>query len=181
VDSLRARATAKTTTVRAGAMADNLTPYWKSFSEWYADQVSRWATTSEKPVTQVEKFFEKLARVIRNFFNKIQNAGYLPNETFKQYLDDIASKNIIIDPKPTDAAILEKDYPDQGELFSRTKAEEIKLSNISDKSYEKLIRDQFTQKKIPFKQRWEELRPNLYDRIIKGLFDEFRFIKKYRL
>jgi hypothetical protein len=179
VDSLRARATAKTTTVRAGAMADNLTPYWKSFSEWYADQVSRWATTSEKPVTQVEKFFEKLARVIRNFFNKIQNAGYLPNETFKQYLDDIASKNIIIDSKPTDAAILEKDYPDQGELFSRTKADEIKLSNISDKAYEKLVRDQFTQKKIPFKQRWEELRPNLYDRIIKGLFDEFRFIKKY--
>ena len=179
VDSLRARATAKTTTVRAGAMADNLTPYWKSFSEWYADQVSRWATTSEKPVTQVEKFFEKLARVIRNFFNKIQNAGYLPNETFKQYLDDIASKNIIIDSKPTDAAILEKDYPDQGELFSRTKADEIKLSNISDKTYEKLVRDQFTQKKIPFKQRWEELRPNLYDRIIKGLFDEFRFIKKY--
>ena len=179
VDSLRARATAKTTTVRAGAMADNLTPYWKSFSEWYADQVSRWATTSEKPVTQVEKFFEKLARVIRNFFNKIQNAGYLPNETFKQYLDDIASKNIIIDSKPTDAAILEKDYPDQGELFSRTKAEEIKLSNISDKAYEKLVRDQFTQKKIPFKQRWEELRPNMYDRLIKGLFDEFRFIKKY--
>jgi hypothetical protein len=179
VDSLRARATAKTTKVRAGAMAENLTPYWKSFSEWYADQVSRWATTSEKPVTQVEKFFEKLARIIRNFFNKIQNAGYLPNETFKQYLDDIASKNIIIDPKPTDAAILEKDYPDQGELFSRTKAEEVKLSNISDKAYEKLIRDQFTQKKIPFKQRFEELRPNLYDRIIKGLFDEFRFIKKY--
>jgi hypothetical protein len=179
VDSLRARATAKTTKVRAGAMAENLTPYWKSFSEWYADQVSRWATTSEKPVTQVEKFFEKLARVIRNFFNKIQNAGYLPNETFKQYLDDIASKNIIIDSKPTDAAILEKDYPTQGELFSRTKAEEVKLSNISDKAYEKLIRDQFTQKKIPFKQRWEELRPNMYDRLIKGLFDEFRFIKKY--
>jgi hypothetical protein len=179
VNSLRARATAKTTAVRTGAMADNLTPYWKSFSEWYADQVSRWATTSEKPVTQVEKFFEKLARVIRNFFSKIQNAGYLPNETFKQYLDDIASKNIIIDSKPTDAAILEKDYPDQGELFSRTKAEEIKLSNISDKSYEKLIRDQFTVKKVPFKQRFEELRTNLYDRLIKGLFDEFRFIKKY--
>jgi hypothetical protein len=179
VDSLRARATAKTTTVRAGAMADNLTPYWKSFSEWYADQVSRWATTSEKPVTQVEKFFDKLARAIRNFFNKIKNAGYLPNETFKQYLDDIASKNIIIDTKSTDAAILEKDYPEQGELFSRTKADEIKLSNISDKSYEKLIRDQFTQKKIPFKDRWKELRPNMYDRLIKGLFDEFRFIKKY--
>jgi hypothetical protein len=179
VDSLRARATAKTTTVRAGAMADNLTPYWKSFSEWYADQVSRWATTSEKPVTQVEKFFEKLARVIRNFFNKIQNAGYLPNETFKQYLDDIASKNIIIDPKPTDAAILEKDYPDQGELFSRTKAEEIKLADIPNKAYLKLAKEQFTVKKIPFKQRWEELRPRMYDRLIKGLFDDFRFIQKY--
>jgi hypothetical protein len=179
VDSLRARATAKTTAVRAGSMADNLTPYWKSFSEWYADQVSRWATTSEKPVTQVEKFFDKLARAIRNFFNKIKNAGYLPNETFKQYLDDIASKNIIIETKPTDAAILEKDYPTQGELFSRTKAEEMKLGDIADKTYEQMIKDQFAQKKVPFKQRFEELRPNMYDRLIKGLFDEFRFIKKY--
>ena len=175
VDSLRARATAKTTKVRAGAMADNLTPYWKSFSEWYADQVSRWATTSEKPMTVVEKFFDKLARSIRNFFNKIKNAGYLPNETFKQYLDDIASKNLIIDLKKTDPV----SEPVQGELFSRTKAEELKMGEISDAEYMEKIKEQFTQQKVPFKERWKNLRPNLYDRIIKGLFDEFRFIKKY--
>lgn len=177
VDSLRARATAKTTKVRSGMMADNLTPYWKSFSEWYADQVSRWATTSEKPMTSVEKFFDKLARSIRNFFSKIKNAGYLPNETFKQYLDDIATRNMIIDIKPTDSAITND--PEQLELFSRTKAEEMKLGDIADKTYEQMIKEQFAQKKVPFKQRFDELRPNLYDRIIKGLFDEFRFIKKY--
>ncbi len=94
VAALRAKTSGKTTRVEKGLPADQLTPYWKSFGEWYADQVSRWAVTSEKPVSVVEKFFSKLAQALKSFYSKIKNAGYLPNETFVQYLEKVS-----VDPK----------------------------------------------------------------------------------
>lgn len=89
VDALRAKTTAKRTTVAENKMAADLKSYWRSFDEWYADQVSRWATTNEKPISVVEKFFARLGRAMREFFGNIKNKRYLPNETFVQYLEKV--------------------------------------------------------------------------------------------
>lgn len=99
---LRARTGAKTMnlnvidTTLAKDVA-NFNSYWGSFSEWYADQVSRWAVSSEQPITAVEKFFKKLANALRKFYTTIKAQKYLPNETFKKYLEE-ASKNLDIRP-----------------------------------------------------------------------------------
>jgi hypothetical protein len=88
VSSLRAVKSAKANMGAAeGMMADELSAYWKSFGEWYADQVSRWAVSAEKPLTIVDKFFSKIAKALKTFYSKITNQGYLPNETFVQYLE----------------------------------------------------------------------------------------------
>jgi len=108
VENLRARKTGKTTQVAEDMAAADLTGYWKSFGEWYADQVSRWATTSEKPTSVVEKFFQRLGRALKAFYQKVANAKYLPNETFKQYLDKVADSVTFEDvaaPEPRDAAV----------------------------------------------------------------------------
>ena len=89
VNALRARVTAERTTVPDNLTADQLTSYWRSFGEWYADQTARWATTQEKPLTVVEKFFKALAESLRSFFRRVQNQGYLPNKTFLQYLETV--------------------------------------------------------------------------------------------
>lgn len=99
VEALRARAVGRTTRVADGAMADDMSSYWKSFSEWYADQVSKWATTSEKPVSVVEKFFAKLAAAMKRFYYSLKGEKYLPNETVKQFLDAVADRTIVIDNK----------------------------------------------------------------------------------
>ena len=95
VESLRAKTSAQTTTMPEGLLAGQMKDvdaYWTSFREWYADQVSRWAVSSEKPVTVVDKFFAKLAAALRKFYQTVKGQKYLPNETFKQYLDEIASR-----------------------------------------------------------------------------------------
>lgn len=89
VHSLRGRATARNTTVKDDATADNVSMYWKSFSEWYADQVSRWSVSSDKPLSVVDKFFHKLATALKKFYYGLKGAGYLPNQTVKQFLDGI--------------------------------------------------------------------------------------------
>jgi hypothetical protein len=95
VESLRAKTSAQTTSMPEGLLAGQMKDvdaYWTSFREWYADQVSRWAVSSEKPVTVVDKFFAKLAAALRRFYQTVKGQKYLPNETFKQYLDEIASR-----------------------------------------------------------------------------------------
>lgn len=94
VDALRAKTAAKQTRVAEGLMADELKPYWRSFDEWYADQVSRWATTDEKPISVVEKFFARLGRALRSFFGNLKNNRYLPDETFVQYLEEVKKASV---------------------------------------------------------------------------------------
>ena len=65
VDALRGRAVGKATTVPSGMSADEMRSYWRSFGEWYADQLSRWAVSDARPVSIVEKYFKRLAIQLR--------------------------------------------------------------------------------------------------------------------
>jgi hypothetical protein len=98
VDSLRAKTSAKTTNIPVGQKASDLNSYWTRFGEWYADQTARWAVSSDKPLTVVEKFFTRLGNQMRRFYNNLTNKGYLPTETFKQYMDSMVdSKDPVAD------------------------------------------------------------------------------------
>ena len=50
--------------------------YYLGFSEWYAEQVSRWLTTAKEPVTVAEKFFKGIADTWKKIYQKV--TGYLP-------------------------------------------------------------------------------------------------------
>lgn len=100
VNMLRAKTTAQTTNVlNPEKRAEDLNPYWSSFSEWYADQVSRWAVTNEKPVSVVEKFFARLAAALRKFYQTLKGQNFLPDETFVEYLKQLNPKIVDL-PKP---------------------------------------------------------------------------------
>jgi hypothetical protein len=101
---LRAKTTAKTTdigqTIETAEQLDKLDPYWSKFSEWYADQVSRWAVTDEKPVGVVEKFFARLGAALRRFYQTLKGQKYLPDETFVQYLSQVKPTIVETIPGP---------------------------------------------------------------------------------
>lgn len=84
----------------------NLSPYWFSFSEWFADQVSRWTTTSEKPLSLVEKFFASVAKKLKQLAQIVKNTkeSYQPSVSVRDYLDGIAR-----------ADFLEELYPQQSD------------------------------------------------------------------
>jgi hypothetical protein len=103
ITALRARTTGRTTKSSGDIQASELTGYWKSFSEWYADQVSKWATTSEKPVGVVETFFAKLGAALKKFYYSLKGQQYLPTETMKKFLDSVADRKLIIAPKNVDS------------------------------------------------------------------------------
>ena len=94
VESMRPRAMARATRFEDPMMqASKAKAYWRSFGEWYADQVARWATSSEKPLTVVDKFFKKIADALKKFYATVKGQKYLPTESMKNFLDNIARQN----------------------------------------------------------------------------------------
>jgi len=69
--------------------------YLKSFSEWFADNVAKWMTTSEKPLNVVEKFFSNLAKRIRKIVAYLtgNRPEFLPAEAVKNFLDGLTPLN----------------------------------------------------------------------------------------
>jgi hypothetical protein len=175
--ALRSKKVAETTKVKDGIRAedlDNYNEYWTSFSEWYADQVARWATTSEKPLSVVDRFFSKIANGLRKIFSMLKNQGYLPNETFKAYMDYIttpeAVKNNPIKPMSIE---------DQEPLFSRATMK-ASFEGV-DEAYAEAIKKQFAQEEATVGEKFENLKDNFFEKMVTGLFDEFRAIKKYSI
>jgi hypothetical protein len=86
---LRNRETADTQmlSVAEGKTAEQMSAYWKSFSEWFADNTSRWASTSDKPVTITEKFFARVAQMMRDLVATVTGRKYPPNKKVAEFLD----------------------------------------------------------------------------------------------
>jgi hypothetical protein len=65
---------------------------WKrlvSFDEWFADQVSRWVSTNEKPKTLTEKFFAKVADMFKKLWRMVDRDLYRPAQSVEKWLDSM--------------------------------------------------------------------------------------------
>jgi hypothetical protein len=87
IDSMRNRETAQEMDVPDSMQAEQLGNYWRSFDEWFADNVSRWATTAKKPVGVVEKFFSDLGKQMRRLAQLVTGKTFLPNKEVAKFLD----------------------------------------------------------------------------------------------
>ena len=61
--------------------------YWLGFSEWFADNVSRWATTADKPLTITEKFFSKIAQMMRDLVAVVSGRKFPPNKKVADFVE----------------------------------------------------------------------------------------------
>lgn len=55
-------------TTRADFKSPDQRQYWVEFEEWFAEQVARWATSRDKPLSTVEKFFKSLAETLKDIY-----------------------------------------------------------------------------------------------------------------
>lgn len=63
--------------------------YWLGFSEWFADNVSRWATTADKPLTIAEKFFSKVAQMMRDLVAITTGRKFPPSRAVAEFLENM--------------------------------------------------------------------------------------------
>lgn len=106
VESMRAHTSAKQTSMtspEAPATTLSNPGYWRSFSEYFADQTARWATSAEKPVSVIEKFFKRIADALRRLYSSLIGKKFAPAKEFKDWLDSLAEESDpagIKDPEP---------------------------------------------------------------------------------
>lgn len=62
--------------------------YWTSFSEWFADQVAKYATTQEKPLTVVGKFFRSVAQAVKKLLH-ILRPSERPGSATQKFLGEM--------------------------------------------------------------------------------------------
>jgi hypothetical protein len=200
VNSLRAKTSAQTTKLEEGMTAAQMDPYWKSFKEWYADQVSRWAITSDKPLGVVEQFFKRLADSLRAFYAKVKNAGYLPNETFKKFLDasaeaaqkskDMAPPPIITQDAQMEMFMLKEAGKAASKVASTVKAaaekkmqkrEPINREALADMDadYVEKLGEVFNPRTQTIFDRIAGLKDGFWRRAAQGIADQYRTIKDY--
>lgn len=89
IESMRHPVTADVEGITDQTQIAELTQYWSSFNEWFADNVARWATTQEKPLTVVDKFFKSVANQLRKLYQALTGRKYLPNDKMKEFLDQL--------------------------------------------------------------------------------------------
>ena len=61
--------------------------YQLAKTEWFAEQVAKWATSSVKPLSAVEKFFSGLGKKILTLFNEAMRKFNLPTNGVKELHD----------------------------------------------------------------------------------------------
>jgi len=74
----------------------DLSPHWQEymvgFKEYFAEQTARWASTSEKPLSIVDRFFQGLAKALtslRELMSKRFGNSFEAEPSMKNYLDTL--------------------------------------------------------------------------------------------
>jgi hypothetical protein len=192
VQELRARATGKATKTIDEPVENirNYKEYWSTFTEWYADQVSKWATTQQKPLTVVEKFFAKLGAAMKAFYAKLRGSKYLPNETFKQYLDRVTDAAVDSTSSPTMQMPLVSDQMEMNFMKDAMKGrvqEALQTrAPMNVKAFEGLDEDvindvnkNFFAPNLTIIDRMEQNKGRAFEWLAQKTVDEFRSAKTY--
>jgi len=69
--------------------------YWTGFSEWFAEQVSRWATTSEEPVTIIDHVMQGIGKALRAMFEMVSKTfglDFRPTLAMENWLNEFVGK-----------------------------------------------------------------------------------------
>jgi hypothetical protein len=85
---------------------DSLSPgrqdYWLGFDEFFAEHVAKWATTSEKPLSVVDKFFAGIAKTILNYLREASakfGMQFEPVPELTAFLDSFLEADLKLGPQ----------------------------------------------------------------------------------
>jgi hypothetical protein len=106
--------------------------YLRNFNEWFAEQTSRWITTTQAPTNTVEKFFKGIADVWKTIYARVKGSVPLVQEV-DQYFRSNWKGNLINDIVPPQTFKSMGDV-DLGDITAKIAGKELQRlrSNLRD-------------------------------------------------
>ena len=114
----------------------------------------------------------------QEFQDIIKDLGFDGFYVYEDGAFTVPSKNLgVFNPNQIKSAFNATPTESTDIMQSRS-AMQADFSNV-DPNYAEKIRKQFTQEKATVKEKFDNLKTNFFDRMVTGVFDEFRAIKNY--
>ena len=157
----------------------------EQIEEAIADAFAKRQTQSPQTksiISRVVDFLKRIGNVLRgngfrteeSIFEKAAEGNLKPEKA----VAPATEKAEIPFVKKIKEKIEETEAPGRKRGLERGRVED-SLGHVKDRDFADRIIDRFTPRKVTIGEKIQELKPNFYERIIQGLFDEFRAIKKY--
>lgn len=73
--------------MRSKLASKTLTPYWRSFDEWFADQVARYMMSEARPQSIIGKFFSRIADGLKRLYNSLAGMQGKARKSMKDYIE----------------------------------------------------------------------------------------------
>ena len=108
-------------------LAVDLPDYYGTAKEFLANQVAKWAVSSEQPVSALDKFFKRLADGFRRLYASAKGQDNLPNAEIKRILDRRAE------------SIIRAGEDFQGRVESLAEAEDIQRGKDADAEADRAV------------------------------------------
>jgi len=159
--------------IRPLPASENLPPYWRSFSEYFADQISKYMMSEKRPQSVIGKFFGRIADGLKRLYQSLAGMQGKARKSIKDYLDRrINDVDPIIDPSemPLGGEPEEPVTEASANSFDDDSIDEINRMNQANGMGPK-------QKNAVLKS-FEEPKEGWFGKLRRGIQDEFVYQRK---
>ena len=73
--------------MRSKLASKSLTPYWRSFDEYFADQVAKYMMSEARPQSIIGKFFGRIADALKRLYNSLAGMQGKARKSMKDYIE----------------------------------------------------------------------------------------------
>lgn len=147
--------------------------YLRDFSEWFAEQTSRWITTTQKPTDLVEKFFANVADSWKKIYQTV--TGYLPMVSEVDKFFRANWKGDLIEQAGTESGAMSKsvmDSPIAENVTAKISGQEVqrlrsKMAKIARTSTDGTTRNAAKEFLVALDEGFGKYNPDIMDKLRK--------------
>jgi uncharacterized protein YukE len=153
---------------KQSAIQQGIKKFTEAFERHGVDPYKSWMDAPARTYNALNKIQDTIEENLAKagFSTEMRQGSSEVRDIFQRQIEPKARENIKAKERATRAEVPSKD-----KLKSA-------LNNV-DKAYADKIIKQFTQEKATAKEKFENLKEGFFDRMMTGIFDEFRAIRKY--
>ena len=159
--------------------SERLRPYWRSFSEYFADQTARYMMSEERPQSVVGKFFGRIADGLKRLYQSLAGMQGKARKSMKDYLDRrINESETIFDAAEMPSGVEPEEPIEEGGWWTESSHNSFDQDSIDEMNRMNQANGMNNGPKAPVKKSFQEPEQGFFGKARAKYQDEFIYQKK---